>query len=236
MDTRVRKKLHADSRTFISGSDALVIMGDDQDKLIRLWREKRGEALPLDLSNDLIVQLGRITEHLNRRLYERASGHKVQDLRRPVLHPIHKWMRADLHGLVRDTGAVFAACFLPSGHFSEPEVANLHMAQLQHSLWVMAARSALLSIITGDGKWIEMTVPADPLYQHLLLTAEKKFVRCVQTGEPPALFGIEAPRPRPSSIKVIDMSVSGHSTNFPASHLKARDAPSELQNSQRARR
>ncbi|WP_225145264.1 YqaJ viral recombinase family protein [Bradyrhizobium sp. BRP20] len=221
---------------FIGGSDAEVIMGDDQDKLIGLWREKRGEAFPLDLGNDLIVQLGNVTEHLNRRLYERASGHKVQELRRPVRHPIHKWMRADLNGLVRDTGAVFRACFLPSGHFSEPEIADLHMAHLQHSMWVMAARSALLSIITGDGKWIEMTVPADPLYQHLLLTAEKKFVRCVQTGESPALFGIEAPRPRPSSIKVIDMSASGQWANFPTSHLRARDAPGELENSKQARR
>lgn len=228
--------MRADRHAFICGSDARVIMGDDQDTLVRLWREKRGEALPLDLSNDLIVQLSNITEHLNRKLYERVSGHKVQDLRRPVRHPIHKWMRADLNGLVRDTGAVFRASFLPSGHFSEPEMADLHMAQLQHSMWVMAARSALLSIITGDGKWIEMTVSADPLYQHLLLTAEKKFIRCVQSGEPPALFGIEAPRPRPTSIKVIDMSASGQWANFPASHLKTHDAPCELENSQRVRR
>jgi predicted phage-related endonuclease len=234
MDTRVRKKLHADCP--VCGSDARIIMGENRDQLARLWREKRGEALPLDLSNDLIVRLGIITEHLNRELYERASGHKVQDLRRPVRHPIHKWMRADLNGLVRDTGAIFRACFLPTGHLPEPEVADLHMAQLQHSMWVMAARSALLSIITGDGKWIEMTLPADPLYQHLLLAAEKKFRRCVQTGEPPALFGIEAPRPRPTSIKVIDMSASGQWTNFPASHLRARDSLSELENPQRARR
>jgi hypothetical protein len=145
-------------------------------------------------------------------------------------------MRADLNGLVRDTGAVFRASFLPSGHYSEPEMADLHMAQLQHSMWVMAARSSLLSIITGDGKWIEMTVPADPLYQHLLLTAEKKFVRCVQTGEPPALFGIEVSRPMPKSIKVIDMSASGQWANFPASHLRTRDAPGALENSQQARR
>ncbi|MDH2404334.1 YqaJ viral recombinase family protein [Bradyrhizobium sp. SSUT18] len=213
--------------SFIGGSDARIIMGGDQDRLIRLWREKRGEALPLDLSNDLIVQLGSITEHLNRKLYERTSGHTVQDVRRTVRHPIHKWMRADVNGRVRDTGAVFRASFLPSGHFSEPEMANLHMAQLQHSMWVMAARFALLSIITGDGKWIEMTVPADPLYQHLLLTAEKKFLRCVQIGEPPALFGIEAPRLRMNLIKVIDMSASAQWADIPASHLRTRDAHGE---------
>ena len=48
------------------------------------------------------------------------------------------------------------------------------MAQLQHNMWVTAARTAVISIITGGGKWVEMTIPADALYQHLLLTAEKK--------------------------------------------------------------
>jgi hypothetical protein len=67
-------------------------------------------------------------------------------------------------------------------------------AQLQHNMWVTASRTAVLSIITGGGKWVEMTIPADRLYQHLLLTAEKKFWCCVETGEAPQLFGIEPPR------------------------------------------
>jgi hypothetical protein len=44
-------------------------------------------------------------------------------------------------------------------------------------------RPAVLSVITGGGKWVEITVPADSLYQHLLLTAEKKFWRCVESGD-----------------------------------------------------
>jgi hypothetical protein len=82
------------------------------------------------------------------------------------------------------------------------------MAQLQHNMWVTNARSAALSIITGGGKWVELTVTADPLYQHLLLTAEKKFWRCVENGEPPRLFGVEPPRPRIASVRVVDMSSS----------------------------
>ena len=56
----------ADRRYFIGGSDARIIMGDDETALLRLWREKRGEAEPEDLSGNLIVQLGVMTEHLNR--------------------------------------------------------------------------------------------------------------------------------------------------------------------------
>jgi predicted phage-related endonuclease len=49
------------SRPFIGGSDARIIMGPDEGALLRLWREKRGELEPQDLSGNLIVQLGRAT-------------------------------------------------------------------------------------------------------------------------------------------------------------------------------
>jgi hypothetical protein len=55
----------ADSRNrrcFIGGSDARIIMGDDEDALLRLWQEKRGEVEPKDLSGNLLVQLGVVTE------------------------------------------------------------------------------------------------------------------------------------------------------------------------------
>ena len=81
--------------------------------------------------------------------------------------------------------------------------ADKHMAQLQHNMWVTASRTAALSIITGGGKWVEMTIPADPLYQHLLLIAEKKFWRCVETGEAPAIVRrIEPPRPRVEAVQI----------------------------------
>ncbi|MCK1284219.1 YqaJ viral recombinase family protein [Bradyrhizobium sp. 44] len=209
---------------YIGGSDARIIMGDDQDKLIRLWREKRGEALPLDLSNDLIVQLGSITEDLNRSWYERTSGHTVSDVQRKVRHPVHKWMGATLDGRVQQTGAVYEAKFMLPWNFSEEAAADKHMAQLQHNMWVIAARSAVLSIITGGGKWVEITVHADPLYQHLLLTAEKKFWRCVQAGETPHLFGIETPRPRLEAIKIVDMASSNSWAELAATYVGTREA------------
>ena len=53
-------------RYFVGGSDARIIMSDDEGALLRLWREKRGEVEPEDLSGNLIVQLGVVTEPLNR--------------------------------------------------------------------------------------------------------------------------------------------------------------------------
>ena len=216
-----------DRRHFIGGSDARVIMGDNQDALVRLWREKRGEIEPEDLSGNLVVQLGTVTEVLNRAWYQRASGHTVKDIQRRIRHPVHKWMAATLDGTVEQTGAVFEAKFMLPWAFTEETAAEKHMAQLQHNMWVTASRSAVLSVITGGGKWVEILIHADPLYQHLLLTAEKKFWRCVQSGEPPMLFNIETPRPRLEAVKVVDMSSSNQWADLAATYLRTRAAHGE---------
>ena len=63
-------------------------------------------------------------------------------------------------------------------------------------------------MITGGGKWVEILAHADPLYQHLIVTAERKFWRCVESGEPPRLFGVEPPKPRIEAVRIVDMSAS----------------------------
>jgi predicted phage-related endonuclease len=201
-------------RHFIGGSDARIIMGNDEAALLRLWKEKRGEAEPEDLSGDLLVQLGSVTEQLNRQWYEKNTGHLVTEVQRQVFHNIHRWMAATLDGRVEANGAVFEAKFMLPWNFSEEAAAEKHMAQLQHNMWVTASRTAVLSIITGGGKWVEITIPADPLYQHLLLTAERKFWRCVESGEPPHLFGVEPPRPRIEAVRTVDMSGSNAWAEF----------------------
>src|SRR6266487_2983123 len=87
-------------RYFIGGSDARIIMGDDEATLVRLWREKRGEVEPEDLSTNLIVQLGVVTEHLNRHWYERNTGQVVAEVQRRTRHPVNRWMAATLDGMV----------------------------------------------------------------------------------------------------------------------------------------
>ena len=76
----------ADRRYFIGGSDARIIMGNDEAGLLRLWREKRGEAEPEDLSSNLVVQLGVATEELNRRWYQANTGQVVTDIQKRVRH------------------------------------------------------------------------------------------------------------------------------------------------------
>jgi hypothetical protein len=218
------KKSSENRRSFIGGSDARVIMGNDEAALLRLWREKRGEGEPEDLSNNLIAQLGVATEDLNRRWYI------IKDTQRQVKHPVIRWMAATLDGIVEESGAVFEAKFMLPWSFSEEAAAEKYMPQLQHNMWVIASRSSVLSVITGGGKWIEIAVHADPLYQHLLLTAERKFWRCVQTGESPRLFGVEPPRPRIEPVRIVDMSSSNSWAEFASVFRRTRDGYLEHEN------
>jgi predicted phage-related endonuclease len=82
MKNAMWKKSAGERRSFVGGSDARIIMGKDQPALIRLWREKRGEVEPEDLSGNLVVQLGVATEDLNRRWYEANTGQVVSDIQK----------------------------------------------------------------------------------------------------------------------------------------------------------
>src|SRR5262245_50476336 len=123
-------------RSFIGGSDARIIMGADEGPLLRLWREKRGEIEPDDLSGNLIVQLGTVTEPLNRHWFERNTGQAVIAVQQRVVHPVIRWMAATLDGVVEATGAVFEAKFMLPWSFSEEAAAIKYMPQLQHNMWV----------------------------------------------------------------------------------------------------
>ena len=97
-------------------------------------------------------------------------------------------------------------------------------------------RAAVLSVITGGGKWVEIKTHADPLYQHLIVTAERKFWRCVESGEPPTLFGVEPPKPRIETVRVVDMTLfecvggvrRGSSARTRSAHLEHEHAKAEL--------
>jgi predicted phage-related endonuclease len=212
----------ANRRSFVGGSDARIIMGTDEAALVRLWREKRGEAESPDYSDNLIVQLGGPLSP--------STGAGTRNVQSWVRHPVIRWMAATLDGVVEGTGAVFEAKFMLPWSFSEETAAEKHMAQVQHNMWVTNATEAVLSIITGGGKWVEIKISADPLYQHLLLTAEKKFWRCVESGEPPRLFGLESPRARIEAMRVIDMSSSNAWAEFSNVFRRTREGYLEHEN------
>ena len=104
--------------------------------------------------------------------------------------------------------------------------------QLQHNMFVVAARTAVLSIITGGGRWVEIKTHADPLYQHLVVTAERKFWRCVETGEPPPCSASNPPKPRIEAVRIVDMTSSNAWAEFAAIFVRTREAHQEHETSQ----
>jgi predicted phage-related endonuclease len=116
-------------RHFIGGSDARIIMGEDEAALLRLWREKRGEVEPEDFSGNLLVQLGKVTEELNRRWYEANSGQVIVDIQKRIWHPTLHWMAATLDGRVESSGAVFEAKFMLPWSFAEGAAVVKHAPQ-----------------------------------------------------------------------------------------------------------
>ena len=183
-------------------------MGNDERALLRLWREKRGEVEPRDLSGNLVVQLGVVTEDLNRRWYEANTGQMVTDVQRHIRHPVLRWMAATLDGRIAATEAVFEAKFMLPWSFSERERQCRSTWRSSSTIcgWWRCDRP-----VVGyyrRRKWVEITTYADPLYQHLIVTAERKFWRCVENGEPPNLFGVEPPKPRIEAVRIVDMSTS----------------------------
>jgi predicted phage-related endonuclease len=224
MKSPVWTKSYGGRRSFVGGSDARIIMGADETALVHLWREKRGEVEPEDLSGNLVVQLGAATEALNRSWYERNTGRRIVDVQRRVRHSAIPWMVATLDGIVEGTETVFEAKFMLPWSFSEEAAAEKYMAQVQHNMWVTHLRMSVLSIITGGGKWVEITIPMDPLYLSVLVSAEKKFWRCVQSGEAPHLINAEPPRPRIEAIRIVDMSASNSWAEFATLFRNTRSA------------
>jgi predicted phage-related endonuclease len=119
-------------RRFIGGSDARVIMGQDEKALIWLWQEKRGEVGPEDLSGNLVVQLGLAAEDLNRTWYERNTGRAITAVQSRVKHPVIAFMGGHL---VAGTGAVYEAgwCHRPTG-LGQSSDARIIMGQDEQTL------------------------------------------------------------------------------------------------------
>ncbi len=199
----------ADRRHFIGGSDARVIMGDDEARLIRLWREKRGELEPEDLGDNLIVQLGTVTEELNRRWYERNTGHAVKRRAEADRAPRDQMDGGDAgrHGRGHRARCSKPSSCCPGRSRKKPRPKSTwRSCSTTCGSPMPGRRRCRSSPAAANGS--RLTIHADPLYQHLLLTAEKKFWRCVESGEAPRLFGVEPPRPRLEAVRIVDMSAS----------------------------
>jgi hypothetical protein len=221
-DLELRPHEHRARLGGVGGSDANIILSGDREGIERLWREKRGEIEPENLSDYLPVMLGSWTESFNRQWYERITGHVVSECGAALTCLERGWRRCTLDGAVSLLNAVWEAKHT-SGFFRSEEVVERYMPQLQHNMAVSGRPLAVLSVIFGNARWEIFEIAADWMYQEELLIAETRFWDCVRTGEAP----IPAPVPEPPKpVGVREVCLEGNNTWASAAHdwLENREA------------
>ena len=165
----------------IGGSDAKIIMSGDQAAIERLWREKRGEKEPEDLSEVILINLGNLTEPLNADLFEKDTGWWVTDEQKKVHYADWQFAHTTLDGLIRETetsdpfGIVEFKFMFPFG-FDIEKAIEKYYPQCQHNMMVTDLPVAHLSILTGAAQWYRAEIEADVFYHSELLKAEKEFL------------------------------------------------------------
>jgi len=194
----------------IGGSDAKIIMGGDQMAIERLWAEKRGESVPENLDDVMLIQLGNLTEPLNADFFEMETGFDVFAEQEKVFYYAWDKAHSNLDGKVRrtpdaDPHAIIEMKFMMPFGFSKEKAFEKYYAQCQHNMMVTDLPLAYLSVIAVPNLVI-IEVEADLFYQIAMLEAEKDFWDCVVTGRTPGTPTVEIPLIE--RIKVVDMSTN----------------------------
>jgi predicted phage-related endonuclease len=215
-------------RDSIGGSDANVVMSGDEKKLLRLWKEKRGEAEPEDLSDVLAVQMGSFTEPFNVAWFEKNTGRQVI---RPsglagdgIYSGPEPFMRCTVDGIVAEAGdlpeALFEAKHCGTRN-TDAEIFARYVPQLTHNALCVGTRTAFLSCFKGNGDWVMFEYDLDDAYAARLIAAEEAFWQCVQTGEPPCAVPSE-PTPKPVGVVEYDMTGSNAWASFSGEYLETK--------------
>jgi predicted phage-related endonuclease len=202
----------------LGGSDANTIMGGDEKKLLRLWREKRGEVEPEDLSDILAVQMGSFTEPLNVAWFEKNTGLVVETIALPRCDKGPAFMRCTLDGWIAERAAVFEAkhCGTRS---TDAEIFARYVPQLTHNCICVGSTAAFLSVFKGNGDWVMFQYDLDAAYAERLIAAEEAFWNCVRTGTPPCAVEAE-PTPKPVGVVEYDMQGNNEWASYCADYTE----------------
>lgn len=202
----------ATRKDWIGGSDANAILGGNPERLIRLWREKRSEAAPEDLSDILAVQMGSFTEPFNAAWFEKHTGYGVEGAGvERTTEAFGLPMRATLDGQVFDAFTDECLGVFEAKHVgvrnTDAEIFARYVPQLTHNCLCAGLDRAWLSVFKGNGDWAMFEYDLDPAYADAVVAAERAFWECVQTGEPPAPLP-PPPTPKPKGVVEYDMTTS----------------------------
>jgi len=194
----------------IGGSDSNIIMGGNDERILRLWKEKRGEAELEDLSSILPVMMGTFTEPFNIQWFEKNTGRKVTHNGVQQKSEEYPYMGCTLDGLTDDGETIFEAKHV-SAFAKEEEILDKYLPQLHHNMIVMGVEKAVLSVFYGNHKWEKYDVSKDAIYASILQGAVENFWNCVRNGTPPVT--INAPKPVDPKL-IVDFTGNNQWANF----------------------
>lgn len=218
----------------LGGSDANIVMSGDEKKLLKLWREKRGEAEPEDLSDILAVQMGSFTEPFNVAWFEKNTGYVVTHRGLALRSKQHAFMACTLDGLVSEQWpeadgdlnghelGVFEAKHCGTRN-TDAELFARYVPQLTHNCLVAGERRAWLSVFKGNGDWVMFEYELDDAYAERLVAAETDFWEHVRSGTPPCPVEPE-PTPKPVGVVEYDMEALGNNAwaSFAGEYLETK--------------
>lgn len=200
----------------IGGSEANILMGGDDAKIIHLWAQKIGEVGPDDLSDILPVQMGLFTEPLNRHWYEKQTGHKLTNINETRISIDYPFMGCTLDGMTYEGRAVWDAKHTSA--FSKAEdIIQRYKPQMFHNMICCGVKMAVISVFYGNHKWEEIDFDWDQEYADHLLAVEEEFWRCVKQKIQPVIV---APKYDGPVERKVDMTGNNAWASAAADFLK----------------
>ena len=185
---------------FIGGSDCTQIM---QGNWLQLWQIKTGRTEPEDLSRNLAVQMGILTEDFNLAWFEHERGCTVRGQQTEF--------KADVGGVpvIGTVDGLLGRCIVECKHTNSyntmSKVAEYYMPQLQTYMHIADADGAYLSVIFGNSEWDSVHVARDEEYFNSMWAVVSDFWGYVLRDEEP--LGVDAPTLSTERIPLDDMVV-----------------------------
>ena len=185
-------------RSGIGGSDVAACMGLSPWKSpLELWQEKTSEEAPPRTDNEAMLW-GRIMEPIITREFMRRTGLTVTPMRSMFQHPAHRFMLADLDGIIEDpqrgTGVfeVKTASAFKQSEWADNRCPDMYYLQVQHYLEVTGLSFAVIAVLCGGNSMSWLTVEPDLELIENMVELERGFWRHVETRTPPPIDGSES--------------------------------------------
>jgi putative phage-type endonuclease len=175
-------------RNGLGGSDSAAALGLSPWKTaLELWAEKSGQiTAPAEISEPM--RWGNLLEPVIRQEYAERTGRTVVVPPETLVHPTHKWMRANVDGIAEVARLFEAKTARTADGWGEPgsdEIPQPYLIQVQHYLHVTAFPVADVAVLIGGSDFRLYEVPADRELQDMIVDGEAEFWRRVESGEPP---------------------------------------------------